>query len=76
LEIRRSRPPMPEDRRVALLREALKQRGVRGAQSTPQTGRRPPKSGCFGLQQPIPQVLLHVPMVTNHLVTVKMGEPG
>ena len=29
-----------------------------------------------GLQQPIPQVLLHVPMVTNHLVTVKMGEPG
>ena len=30
LEIRRSRAPMPEDRRVALLREVLKQRGVRG----------------------------------------------
>ena len=67
---------MPEDRRDALFREALKQRGVRGAQSTPETGRRPPKSGWFGPQQPTPQALLHVPMVTNQPITVKMGDPG
>ena len=67
---------MPEDRRVALFREALKQRRVRGTQSTLEKGRRPPKSGWIGLQQPVPHVLLHVPMVTNHPVTVKMGEPG
>ena len=70
---------MPEDRRVALLREALKPGGVRGAQSTPETGRRPSKSGWFRFQQPTPPVPLHAtmaPMVTNHRVTVKMGELG
>jgi hypothetical protein len=67
---------MPKDRRIVLLREALKQRRVRGAQSTLEKDRRPPKSGWFGLLQPILPLLLHVRMVTIQAVTVKIGEVG
>jgi hypothetical protein len=67
---------MPEEHHVARLREALKQRGVRGTYSSPETGWRPPKSGWIGLKQPIPQVFLHVRLVTIEAITVKMGEPG
>ena len=41
-----------DERTVGALWEALNQRRVRGARSTPETSQRRPNSGWFGLQQP------------------------
>src|SRR5208337_257383 len=64
------------ERTVEPLLEALNQRRVRGAQSTPQTGARLSNWGSFGLRQARLRQHFRLWKATYHDLTVKMGESG